>query len=108
MTDSPESKIPSALPPRVRKISEPVSVPVFNCPIFVATKNEAGVVVARCATLADVEGRGQTEREALQNIVAAFKVKVARCLATNESIPWLDPPSAIRENEQQRMIAVHL
>ena len=40
--------------------------PVFNCVVNVARPDADGMVVARVANLAGIEGRGRTEREALR------------------------------------------
>lgn len=93
---------------RVRHVSPPESVPVFNCLVLVAPRNEAGLVVARAANLAGFSAEGKSEREALQKFVPAFKTALAAFVAKGEPIPWLDPPEAPRPGEQQRWIAVHL
>ena len=61
--------------PRVRKLSQPVDVPVYNCPVFVSGPGEDGSFVGRSATLADVIVRGTSEREVLQSIVAGWSAK---------------------------------
>ena len=93
---------------RVRKIGPPEAVPVYNCVVIVSPRNEAGVVVARVATLPDVVGEGESERQTLQKIVAEFKARLIRHRASGEAIPWLDPPQTPRAGEQCRWIAVHL
>ena len=87
-------------------MTPPADTPVFNCIANVAPVSDG--VVARVANLAGIEGRGQTEREALAHVVAAFKSAVAKYHAAGEAIPWLAesvPPAA---GEVQRLIAVHL
>ena len=76
--------------PRVKKISEPMSVSVFNCLLLVGKEADSGQFAARCATLDGVVGHGKSERDALRDAIAAFKVRVARVLAAEETIPWLD------------------
>ncbi len=98
----------AAQQPRVRKVSEPESVPVYNCHVLVSPRDEQGIVVARVATLADITGQGKTEREALQNVVGAFKSVVARHHQSGDPIPWLDRPLVPQPDQQQRWIAVHL
>ena len=93
---------------RVRHISPPVEVPVFNCLVLVAPRNAAGNVVARAANLEGFSAEAPTEREALQKLVPAFKAKLAEHHASGEPIPWLDPPHPPAAGEQQRWIAVHL
>jgi hypothetical protein len=93
---------------RVRHVSPPESVPVFNCLVLVAPRNAAGNIVARAANLADISSEAPTEREALQKLVPAFKARLAEFHASGEPIPWLDPPHPPAAGEQQRWIAVHL
>ena len=82
--------------------------PVFNCIVYVARPDAAGLVVARVANLAGIEGRGKSEREALSQIVPSFKARLAAHIADGESIPWIEPPAAANQGETQRLIAVHL
>src|SRR5688500_19026143 len=93
---------------RVRYVSPPESVPVFNCLVLVAPRNSAGVVVVRAANLAGLCAEAPSEREALQKLVPAFKATLAEYHASGEPIPWLDPPQTPATGEQQRWIAVHL
>lgn len=93
---------------RVRPISPPVEVPVFNCLVLVAPRNAAGMVVARAANLAGLSAEGKTEREALQKLVASFKSTLTTCRESGQSISWIDPPVVPEPFEQQRWIAVHL
>jgi hypothetical protein len=95
-------------PHRVRHVSPPESVPVFNCLVLVAPRNAASMIVARAANLAGLSAEAPTEREALQKLVAAFKAMLAEHQASGQQIPWLDPPQAPAPDEQQRWIAVHL
>lgn len=94
--------------PRVRKISPPLDVPVYNCHAYVAPRNAQGEVVARAANLANVTGCGNSEREALQKLIESFKATIVRHVAASESIPWLEPPSPPEAGEKQRLLAVHL
>lgn len=52
-------------------------VPVFNCHVFLSPSNERGLITARVATLAGVEGQGHGEREALRSVVTQFKAPSA-------------------------------
>lgn len=94
--------------PRVRPLGPPKNVPVFNCRVLVSPRNGEGVIVARAAEIAGIEGRGESEREALQQVVAAFKSLVAQFHQAGTPIPWLDPPHAKQPDDQERFIAVHL
>jgi hypothetical protein len=82
--------------------------PVFNCLVYLARQEEGGTVVARVANLAGIESEGQTEREALAQIVPAFKAAITRHLAAGQPIPWITNPAAPAQGEAQRLIAVHL
>jgi len=83
-------------------------VPVYNCVVIVSPRDAAGQVRARCATVAGIDASGQSEREALAQVVAAFKATITRHLAAELPIPWVDPPAQPGPGEQQRFIAVHL
>jgi hypothetical protein len=83
-------------------------VPVYNCVVIVSLADQAGQVRARCATIAGLEAVGRSEREALAQVVAAFKATIARHLAAGLPIPWIDPPMQPAAGEEQRYIGVHL
>jgi hypothetical protein len=83
-------------------------VPVFNCLVIVSPRDAEGLISARAAELAGIEGRGKSEREALAQVVAQFKDFVTRRYAAGDEIPWLQPPVPAEPGEQQRFIAVHL
>lgn len=94
--------------PQVRLIGEPQPVPVFNCRVIVAPRDAAGKVVARAAELADLSAVGDSDREALQKVVAAFKAKVAQHVAAGEEIPWARPGDTPQAGEREYFVAVHL
>ena len=81
------------------------SVPVFNCIVYVST--EAGKVTARVGNLEGIQVTGSSEREVLSKIVPEFKRQVAE-LHGKSTIPWVERPAAIKSNEVQRLIPVHL
>ena len=83
------------------------SVPVFNCVVHVGPAAD-GTIIARVVNLPGIEARGQTERESLANVVAAFKAEVARYHGIGESIPFIDSYARPRPEEAERLIAVHL
>ena len=99
---------PDAPDPRVHALGPPQNVPVFNCRVLVSPRNSAGLVSARAAELAGIEGSGKSEREALQQVVTAFKAVVAHYHAAGTNIPWLTPPLDKQPGDQERFIAVHL
>lgn len=87
--------------------SEPLNVPVFNCIVYVTTRVGEGVS-ARVANLAGIECTANSEREALSQIIPAFKQRISEIMQKNSEIPWIDPPAKIEAGEQQRLIPVHL
>ena len=89
-------------------MTAPLSVPVFNCVVNVAPPGPDGTVVATVANLAGLADRGKSEREALAQVVPAFKQAVAKYHAAGTPIPWIDPPTRAAAGESQRLIAVHL
>lgn len=93
--------------PQVKPLGPAVEVPVYNCIVLVGPGETSGVR-ARVANLAGIETTARTEREALQQLIPAFKQRLSDLRTSGESIPWLDPPSPADAGEQQRLIAVHL
>lgn len=86
---------------------KPIDVPVFSCVVYVA-KNASGGVHARVANLAELACDAASEREALSKLVPAFKQRMAELTASNTPIPWIEPPSPKADDEQVRLIPVHL
>jgi len=83
-------------------------VPVYNCHVLIAPRDAEGWIVARASALPEVEGRGRSEREALANVVAAFKEAIVRSTADGGQVSWAVPPLEPRPGDQERWIAVHL
>jgi hypothetical protein len=94
--------------PHVRLVGSPQAVPVFNCRTIVSPRDSSGKITACCAELADLSASGDTEREALQKLVAAFKAKMAAHVAAGEEIPWVKPGQTAASGEKELHIAVHL
>ncbi len=84
-----------------------VDVPVFSCIVYVSHLSTGGVH-ARIANLDGFECDAANEREALSRIVPIFKQRVAELTASQATIPWIEPPRARADNEQERLIPVHL
>jgi hypothetical protein len=104
-----ESDLPADAPdPSARPLGPPAAIPVFNCRVLVSAKDSAGLVLARAAEVAGIEARGPSEREALQQVVAAFKALVKQHHESGTQIPWLAEPLARQPGDQERFIAVHL
>jgi hypothetical protein len=85
----------------------PQNVPVFNCVVHVAPRDAEGMVVARVANLPGIEARGKNEREALAEVVTAFKITLAAKVARGEPVSLTESPP-LAAGETQRLIAVHL
>ncbi|HVC98122.1 MAG TPA: hypothetical protein VND64_30910 [Pirellulales bacterium] len=83
-------------------------VPVYNCHVLVSPRDAEGWIVARSSTLPEVTARGRSEREALANLVAAFKTAILHHTADGGTVPWAAQPLEPRPGDQQRWIAVHL
>jgi hypothetical protein len=89
-------------------LGPPVGVPVFNCRALVSARRADGLVHARARDLQDLRTSGGSEREALQHLVAAFKIIAAESVAAGRTLPLLAEPHQPAEDEQERLIAVHL
>ena len=86
---------------------KPTDVPVFNCIVYVAAQAN-GTVRARVANLPGLKCDAQSEREAMSQLVPAFKLRIAELVNNQVSIPWIEPPLPIEPGEQIRFVAVHL
>ena len=91
--------------PRVRIVSAPETVPVYNCIVYL--QKRGAQVHARVANLQDLECNANSEREALQQIVAEFKRILKECHAENASLPIVDPPPP-EKDVTVRYVPVHL
>jgi hypothetical protein len=98
----------SPMPDHVKPLGPPESIPVYNCIALVAPRGDDGLVHVRAANVAGLRTSGQTEREALQHLVGAFKIIISQATAAGLPVPLLEQPLAAAPNEQQRLIAVHL
>ena len=85
--------------------SQPVSVPVFNCIVYISS--DADGVKARVANLPDLEVTAASEREALAQIIPDFKQRITDLMQSETPIPWIDPPIPAEPGELQRFIPVH-
>ena len=94
--------------PRVKPLGPPQEVPVYNCIVNIAPATSDGIVIARAANIAGMEGRGKNEREAIAQVVSTFKMMLKALHTAGEPIPWLKEPIKPQPNEKQLFIAVHL
>ncbi len=104
----PEAQDKRQKPTQLPVVGESPGVPVFDCHVIVSPPDERGVVVARMSRLPNISGRGPTEREALQQLVSAFKAAAQDHLSSGEEIPWVDESLTPGEGESERWIPVHL
>jgi hypothetical protein len=103
MTETPAGSPDAAHPPLVRNLG---TVPVYNCHVYLSGA-AGGPVTARGATLPEVQATGNSEREALQNVVREFKLVIGRYTAAGQTIPWVDPPLPAATGERPRWVPVH-
>ena len=92
--------------PKIRPISVPLDVPVFNVVIYVSTQD--GKVIARVANLPNLRFSASSELMALKQAITEVKARLAAWHSASEAIPWIDPVPAPDANEQQRLVPVHL
>lgn len=105
MTDSSQDDNPTF---PISKHSAPSpDVPVFRCVVYVR-KLDSGEIQATVANLPDLEVIAGSERSALLKIVPAFKKRVIEYKQNGESIPWIDPPTAMQADQDKRVVPVHL
>jgi hypothetical protein len=103
MTENSSTGDNPSHPPLVRNLG---TVPVYNCHVYLSGPDN-GLVTARGATLPEVQATGGSDREALQNVVRAFKETISRYTAAGETIPWVDPPLPAAVGERPRWVPVH-
>ncbi len=80
--------------------------PTFNCHVYLIRLDD-GRIEAQVANLAGISLIAENERSALQQVVAAFKTRVATLHAAGEEIPWREPV-ALPTGASERFLAVHL
>ena len=92
--------------PRIRPISAPMDVPVFNVVIYVSQRD--GKVQARVANLPDIEFSEIREPVAFNQTITHVKKQLAEWHGAGTTIPWIDPVPAATDDEQERLVPVHL
>jgi hypothetical protein len=108
-TDSPNSDRPKPL--TITGDAKPI-VPAFSCIVYVF-KTADGTIRGRVANLAgddsgEISATGNSERDVLLNVTREFKSRILKMHGQNQEIGWIDPPQPPLENEQVRLIPVHL
>jgi hypothetical protein len=83
------------------------AVPVFRCLIYLS-RPPSGGVLAVVANLPGLEVTAENERAALSRIVPAFKQRMVEYRTEGQPIPWIEPPTPIRADQEQRVVPVHL
>ncbi|MCA9215819.1 MAG: hypothetical protein KDB27_22290 [Planctomycetales bacterium] len=91
--------------PKVRIVSPPESVPVFNCVLHI--RRDGSGFVGVIANLPNMTVGGTSERDVMQKAVTAFKSVAAEHVAAGNDIPFVEPPHAA-EGETVRYVPVHL
>ena len=102
MSDSPGA----SKGPKIRPLSQPMEVPVFNCVIYVMKGPED--VQARVANLADLKFVGKTEPDVLRTTITEVKRMLSQWHSAGEEIPWLNPHQEMQPGEEVRYLPVHL
>ena len=88
-------------------MSNGLSVPVFNCVIYLRRLPEGGVF-ARVVNLAGLDCTAPNERAALSQLLTMFKERVTSMISAGEQIPWVEPPPPPDADEQTRLVPMHL
>ena len=91
--------------PRVKVVSAPESVPVYNCVIYVE-RTEKGVQ-GTIANLADTVVTAPTERDVLQKAVTEFKQLIKKHHDDGSDVPVIDPAEP-GQGVIVRYVPVHL
>lgn len=92
--------------PRIRPLSGPMDVPVFNVILYVSLQDDK--VLARAANLPDLQCSAATEPMALKSAITEAKARLGKWHGAGEDIPWIEPVPPPRDGEQQRLVPVHL
>ena len=83
--------------------------PVYDCRAIVTPPSgEESRYRAFVGNLSGIEANGPTERDCLRELVTKFKARLTEYHESGETIPWIDPPEAPQDGQQQRWIPVHL
>ena len=82
------------------------NVPAFTCLVYV--REVDGKVSARVANLEGIEAIADSERNVLAIVIPEFKKRIAGYVGEEKEIPWVDPPGPPRDDEQKRLVPVHL
>jgi len=79
---------------------------LYRYKVYLLEEDEGGYSV-RAASLPGVASQGETEQEALANIVDAFEGVKASYKAHGEEIPWSKSPRKMERGEMERWVTVH-
>ena len=92
--------------PKIRPISPPLEVPVFNIVIYVSRID--GKVKARVANLPDLVFTAGSEPVVLKQTISEVKNRLGQWHKDQCKIPWVDPVPPAANGEQERFVPVHL
>jgi hypothetical protein len=80
---------------------------VYSVTVFVSPSDDRGTL-ARVANLELEPVLASSVRDALRQTVAAARELIARQVSTGQSIPWIDPPRAARDDESRFVVPLHI
>jgi len=79
---------------------------VYRCLVYLTEEDEGGFSVV-AAQLPGVASQGDSEQEALANIVEAFQGAIEVYKEQGAGIPWLKTPEEPERGAVQRWVIVH-
>ncbi len=80
---------------------------VFNLTVLVQQTSD-GTTKARAANLNMAEVQSASMRSALSQIVSAAKKLIAEHIASDRTVPWIEPPQEAIGTESRFMVPLHL
>ena len=80
---------------------------VYRCQVYLIPEDEEGGFSVVAATLPGVASQGETEQEALANIVEAFQATIEVYKEEGRNIPWLPSPREPDHKALTRWVLVH-
>ncbi len=81
----------AALGPSVAPAAPGEAVSVYECPVYLVPEKEVGGFSCLVATLPGAVSQGETEDEALANIIEALEAVLEVCVESGLPIPWRKP-----------------
>jgi predicted RNase H-like HicB family nuclease len=78
----------------------------YRYKVYLLEEEDGGHSV-RAASLPGVASQGDTEQDALSNVVTAFEGAIASYKKHGEEIPWSKSPRPMERGEVERWVIVH-